>query len=163
MAKGDARATPVDAERALLREAGYTDEEISKYFVERLHGAQQAPAAGGAPVQDAMTGALGNANAVLSHTKGKGTMPALKANLANLSNSAAPAKSRGKSAPKLAGAAVIIAALGFAISTAGVRGLFTAVAVLLITGVKAAKRPISSQQKTAEAADCQTSCKNQEF
>ena len=69
MAKGDAPATPVDAERALLREAGYTDEEISKYFVERLHGAQQAPAAGGAPVQDAMTGALGNANAVLSHTK----------------------------------------------------------------------------------------------
>ena len=44
---------------------------------------------------------------------------------------------------------MIIAALGFAISTAGVRGLFTAVAVLLITGVKAAKRPISPQQKTA--------------
>ena len=31
MAKGDAPATPVEAERALLREAGYTDEEISKY------------------------------------------------------------------------------------------------------------------------------------
>ena len=84
MAKGDAPATPVDAERTLLREAGYTDEEISKYFVERLHDARQAPAAGGAPVQDAMTGALGNANAVLSHTKGKGIIPVLKANLANL-------------------------------------------------------------------------------
>jgi hypothetical protein len=162
MAKGYAPATPLDAERARLREDAYTDEEISKYFVERLHDARQAPAAGGAPVQGAMTGVLGNASAVLSHAEGKGIIPVLKADLANLSNSAAPAKSRGKSA-KLAGAAVIVAALGFAISTAGVRGLFAAVAVLLITGVKVAKRPISSQQKTAEAADRQTSCKNQDI
>jgi hypothetical protein len=100
MAKGYAPATPLDAERARLREDGYTDEEISKYFVERLHDARQAPAAGGAPVQRAMTGVLGNASVVLSHTEGKGIIPVLKADLANLSNSAAPAKSRGKKRPE---------------------------------------------------------------
>jgi len=91
MTKGDAPATPLDAERKRLPETGYTDEEISKDFVERLYGAQQAPAAGGAPVQGTMTGELGNASAVLSHAKGKGIIPVLKAELANLSNSAAPA------------------------------------------------------------------------
>ena len=35
MAKGDAQATPVDGERALLPEAGYADEEIGKYFVDK--------------------------------------------------------------------------------------------------------------------------------
>lgn len=100
---------------------------------------------------------LGNAGAVLSHAKGKGIIPVLivpflKAELANLSNSAAAAKSCGKSALKLAAAAAIIAALGFAISTAGVDG-FAVVAALLIMQVKTAKRPISSQSKIAVAAD----------
>ena len=77
MAEGDAPATPLDAERARLREAGYTEEEISKYFLERLRGAsQQSPAAGGAPVQVTMTGVLGNASAVLSHARG--TIPAIQ-------------------------------------------------------------------------------------
>ena len=50
MANGDAPATPLDAERARLREAGYTEKEISDYLLERLYRAsQQAPATGGAP------------------------------------------------------------------------------------------------------------------
>ena len=33
MAEGDAPATPLDAERARLREAGYTEKEMSDYFL----------------------------------------------------------------------------------------------------------------------------------
>jgi tetratricopeptide (TPR) repeat protein len=107
-------ATPLDEERARLREAGYTDEEISRYFVERLRGEGQAPATGGgAAPQGNMSGVLGNANAVLGHVRA--TIPVVTSATANLSNPAAPAKSRLKSAAVLVGIGLIVCVLGFAI------------------------------------------------
>ena len=47
-----------------------------------------------------MTGVLGNASAVLSHARG--TIPAIKADLANVRDRAVPPASRGKSAMVLA-------------------------------------------------------------
>jgi hypothetical protein len=107
-------ATPLDEERARLREAGYTDEEISRYFVERLRGEGQAPATGGgAAPQGNMSGVLGNANAVLGHVRA--TIPVVASATANLSNPAASPGSRFKSAVVLAGIGLIVCVLGFAI------------------------------------------------
>ena len=60
-----------------------------------------------------MTGVLGNASAVLSHARA--TIPAIKADYANLFNRAAPPKTRAKSAAALAAVALIVAALGYAV------------------------------------------------
>jgi hypothetical protein len=104
--------TSLDAERERLRKAGYTDAEISKYFIERLHaGSQQSPAA--APTQGTMTGVLGNASAVLSHAKG--TIPVIQSNIANVADPAASPSSRARSTAVLALVAVIVAVLGYAI------------------------------------------------
>jgi len=104
-------ATPLDAERARLRADGHTEAEISQILVMRAVGAQAQQSAGAAPVQGNMQGVLGNAAAVLSHAKG--AIPVLQADLANLSSSTAPAKSRAKSFVVLAFAAVIAGVLGF--------------------------------------------------
>lgn len=110
---GAAQPTPLDAERARLRKEGYTEAEVSQILIQRaVGGASQQPAGAWAP-QGTMTGVLGNASAVLSHARG--TIPAIKSDLANLSNAAAPPKSRAKSAAVLAFAAVVVAVLGYAI------------------------------------------------
>jgi hypothetical protein len=60
-----------------------------------------------------MAGVLGNANAVLSHARG--TIPVVKENFANLSDGSAPRRSRALSGVILAGVAVVVVALGYAI------------------------------------------------
>jgi len=109
-------ATPLDAERARLRAEGHTDAEISQILINRASGQAiggTQPTGAGAPVQMPMSGVLGNASAVLSHVKG--TIPAIKRDIANLFNRDASPNLRAKSAAALALVAVIIGALGFAI------------------------------------------------
>ena len=91
----------------------YTDAEISQILINQASGIGSQQPAGAAPVQGTMTGVLGNASAVLSHVRG--TIPAIKADFANLSNPAAPSPARAKSAAALAAVAVIVAVLGYAI------------------------------------------------
>ena len=67
-------ARPLDAERARLRAAGLTDDEISRIFVARELGAQPQQAGAGAPAgtagQGVMSGVLNNLNAVMAHVRG---------------------------------------------------------------------------------------------
>ena len=112
--QGEGAPTPLDAERARLRAKGWSDDKIEKILFEReVAGSQQSPAAGAAPVQGNMTGVLGNASAALSHARG--AIPALKSEVANLSDPNAPPQARAKSAVVLACAALIVAVLGYAL------------------------------------------------
>ncbi len=106
-------AAPLDAERARLRALGLTEAEVSQVLINQASGLGSPQPAGVVPVQGNMTGVLGNASAVLSHARG--ALPAIKAELGNLSDSTAPAKSRGISTLKLAGVALIVTVLGYAI------------------------------------------------
>jgi len=98
MASPDSRqaaaGTPLDAERARLRAAGLTDDEISKIFVGRELGAstQQAGYSAGAPGQSPMTGALANLSAVWAHARG--IIPTVAAQILTVRNSSVPASER---------------------------------------------------------------------
>ena len=105
--------TAVQVERERLRGLGWTDEDIQKIMIEReVHRASPQTGAP-VPVQTPMSGVLGNASAVLSHVRG--TIPAIKADAANLANSGASRTSRTKSAAVLVGVAVLVVVLGYAI------------------------------------------------
>jgi uncharacterized protein YecT (DUF1311 family)/tetratricopeptide (TPR) repeat protein len=106
-------ATPLDAERERLRGEGYTDAEISQILINRASGAGSQQSAPLPPIHGHMTGVLGNTSAVLSHARA--AIPVVTGGLANLSNAAAPPKSRAKSAALLVGIAVIVCVLGYAV------------------------------------------------
>jgi hypothetical protein len=108
-------ARPLDAERARLRAAGLTDDEISRIFVARELGAQpqQAGAPAGTAGQGVMSGVLNNLNAVLAHARG--VIPAIANQIVTLRDSSASASERITAALSLAVKAAIISVFGFAV------------------------------------------------
>ena len=107
-------ATPLDAERARLRAAGYTDAEISQILIARASAPQQA--AGGA-VQGAppgvFSGTLGNVGAAMSY--GRMFLPTLRGDLVKMFDRAQSPVRRIEAALFLAFKIVVIAAIGYAV------------------------------------------------
>jgi len=105
-------AAPLDAERARLRSAGYTDAEIGHILMQREIGASpQQPVPGAAPTSGVLSGALNSLVAVASHARGY--IVGTKADFATLFGTASPA-ARVKAGGSLVLKAVIVAVLGYA-------------------------------------------------
>ena len=87
-------AAQLDGERGRLRAAGLTDDEISRIFVGREIGAQQAgaSAAAGSSAHAPMSGALSNLSAVLAHARG--IIPAVASQILTVRNGAATSSER---------------------------------------------------------------------
>jgi hypothetical protein len=106
---------PLDAERARLRAAGLTDDEISRIFVARELGAQpqQAGAPAGTAGQGVMSGVLNNFNAVLAHVRG--VIPAIAQQIVTLRDSSASASARITAGLSLTVKIALILVLGYAV------------------------------------------------
>jgi hypothetical protein len=107
---------PLDAERARLRAAGLTEDEISRIFVARELGAQPQQAGAGAPAgaagQGVMSNVLSSIVAVGSHARA--VIPSFRKDVATMFDGAATASARAGATASLAVKAVVILVLGYA-------------------------------------------------
>jgi len=103
-------ANSLDAERARLRSAGYTDAEISQILIQRAGGgaSPQQPAA---PSSGALSGPLSSLVAVAAHARTY--VIGTKTDLATLFGAATPA-ARARAGGSLILKAIIVAVLGYA-------------------------------------------------
>jgi hypothetical protein len=102
-------ASPLDAERARLREAGYTDAEVSQILIARASAASQQPAAAG---QGVMSNALSSLVGVASHARA--VIPSFRKDVATMFDGAATASARAGATASLLVKAVVILVLGYA-------------------------------------------------
>jgi hypothetical protein len=102
-------ASPLDAERARLREAGYTDAEVSQILIARASAASQQPAAAG---QGVMSNVLSSILAVGSHARA--VIPSFRKDVATIFDGAATASARAGATASLIVKAVVILVLGYA-------------------------------------------------
>jgi hypothetical protein len=99
-------ATSLDAERARLRSAGYTDAEISQILIARV---SQQPAGTG---QGALSNALSSIVAVASHARA--LIPTFRKDVATVFDGAATASARAGATASLAVKATVVIVLGYA-------------------------------------------------
>jgi hypothetical protein len=99
-------STSLDAERARLRSAGYTDAEISQIMIAR---ASQQPAAAG---QGALSNALSSIVAVAGHARA--AIPTFRKDVETVFDSAATASARAAAAASLVVKAIVILVLSYA-------------------------------------------------
>ena len=107
--------SPLDAERARLRQAGYTDNEISQILISRASGSSpQAVGVGvGVGGQSVLGGVLANMGALLSHARN--ALPNLLADFKNTFDGQAAAPARAKSLGALVVKLAIIGVIGYAV------------------------------------------------
>ena len=103
-------AAPLDAERARLRSAGYTDAEITHILTQREIGASPQQSAGSG--QGVMSNVLSSIVAVASYSRA--LIPAFKKNVATVFDGGATASARTGAAALVAGKTVVILVLGYA-------------------------------------------------
>jgi uncharacterized protein YecT (DUF1311 family) len=102
--------SPLDSERARLRQDGYTDAEVSQILIARAAGgSQQSTGAGG---QGVFSNVLSSLIAVAAHARA--AMPSFKKDFETMFDGAASASSRVGASVSLAIKAVVIAVLGYA-------------------------------------------------
>jgi hypothetical protein len=110
-------ARPYDAERARLRAAGLTDDEISRIFIARELGGspQQAGAgiSGGAPGHGIMSGVANNVIVALAHVRG--AIPAVARQILTVGDRSASPAARLGAFVSLIVAAGLICVLGYAV------------------------------------------------
>jgi hypothetical protein len=99
-------ATSLDAERARLRSAGYTDAEISQILIA---SASQQPAATG---QGALSNVLSSILGVASHARA--LIPTFRKDVATVFDGGATASARAGAATSLAVKAIVVIVLGYA-------------------------------------------------
>jgi|HubBroStandDraft_6_1064221.scaffolds.fasta_scaffold348461_2 hypothetical protein len=99
-------AAPLEAERARLRSAGYTDAEISQILIAR---ASQQPAATG---QGVMSNVLSSILGVASHARA--LIPTFRKDVATVFDDGATASARAGAAASLAVKAIVVIVLGYA-------------------------------------------------
>ena len=102
--------SPLDAERARLRQDGYSDVEISQILIARASGGSQQST--GAGSQGVFSNVLSSLIAVAAHARA--VMPSFKKDFETIFDGAAPASSRAGASVSLAIKAVVIAVLGYA-------------------------------------------------
>jgi len=100
-------AAPLDAERERLRQAGYTDAEVSQILIARA--AAQNPAGAG---QGVMSSVLSSLVAVAGHARA--VIPSFRKDVATMFDGAAAASARAGATASLAVKAVVILVLGYA-------------------------------------------------
>jgi hypothetical protein len=98
--------TSLDAERARLRSAGYTDAEVSQILIAR---ASQQPAGTG---QGVMSNVLSSILGVASHARA--LIPTFRKDVATLFDGAATASARAGAMASLAVKAIVVIVLGYA-------------------------------------------------
>ena len=103
-------AAPLDAERARLRSAGYTDAEITHILTQREIGASPQQSAGSG--QGVMSNVLSSIVAVASHARA--VVPSFRKDMATVFDGAATASARAGAAASLAVKVVVILVLGYA-------------------------------------------------
>jgi len=109
-AEGKPAPSPLDAERARLRQDGFTDAEISQILIARASGgSQQSTGAGG---QGVLSNALSSLVAVSSQARA--VLPSFRRDVNTIFNGANPTSSRVGASVSLAIKAVVIAVLGYA-------------------------------------------------
>jgi hypothetical protein len=99
-------STSLDAERARLRAAGYTDAEVSQILIAR---ASQQPAGTG---QGVMSNALSSIVAVASHARA--VVPSFRKDVATVFDGGATASERAGATASLVVKAVVVLVLGYA-------------------------------------------------
>jgi hypothetical protein len=115
MQPGNAGASkPLDAERARLRAAGYTEAEISQILIARASAPAQAPGATGQPVAPGVfSGTLGNVGAAMSY--GRSFLPTLRGDLVKTFDRALSPIRRIEAALFLAFKVAVIAVIAYAV------------------------------------------------
>ena len=103
-------AAPLDAERARLRSAGYTDAEISQIFIAREVAGSQQPA--GATGQGVMSNVLSSIVAVASHARV--LIPSFRKDVETVFDGTATASVRAGATASLAVKAIVVTVLGYA-------------------------------------------------
>ena len=103
-------AAPLDAERARLRSAGYTDAEISHILTQREIGASPQPAGGAG--QGVMSNVLSSLLGVASHARA--VLPTFRKDVATVFDGTATASARAGATTSLAVKAVVVLVLGYA-------------------------------------------------
>jgi hypothetical protein len=101
-------AAPLDAERARLRSAGYTDAEISHILMQREIGASPQQSAGAG--QGVMSNVLSSIVAVASHARA--LIPTFRKDVETVFDGAATASTRAGATASLAVKTVVILVLG---------------------------------------------------
>jgi hypothetical protein len=102
-------AATLDAERARLRSAGYTDAEISHILTQREIAASPQPVGVG---QGVMSNVLSSIMAVGSHARA--VIPSFRKDVATMFDGAATASARAGATASLVVKAVVILVLGYA-------------------------------------------------
>jgi len=112
---GASKVTPLDAERARLRAAGYTDAEISQILIARASAPQQATGgAGQAAPPGVFSGMLGNVGAAMSY--GRSFLPTLRGDLVKTFDRALSPIQRIEAALFLAFKVAVIAVIAYAVN-----------------------------------------------
>jgi hypothetical protein len=102
-------AAPLDAERARLRSAGYTDAEISHILTQREIGASSQPAGAG---QGVMSNVLSSILGVASYARM--LIPTFRKDVMTVFDDAATASARAGATASLLVKAVVVLVLGYA-------------------------------------------------
>ena len=104
-------SSPLDSERARLRQDGYTDAEISQILIARVAGVPPLPT-----TSSASPGVLSQAisSLVALWTYARGTVFSIRSDVAAMFDGKAPASVRAGATASLAVKAVVIAVLGYA-------------------------------------------------
>lgn len=151
-------AKPLDAERARLRTAGLTDEEIGRIFVARELGAQVQQAGvgsvAGAPGQAPMSGVMSNLTAVLAYVRG--FIPAIASQILTVRDRSATASARLTAFLALVVKAGLIFVLGYAIFQEWNQHIISATQVASSQAVKetaAADYAAATRKAEAERAE----------
>jgi hypothetical protein len=103
-------AVPLDAERARLRSAGYTDTEISQILIAREMAGSQQPA--GATGQGVMSSVLSSLVAVASYARS--IVPSFRKDAATMLDRAAPASARAGATASLMVKIIVVGVLAYA-------------------------------------------------
>jgi hypothetical protein len=101
---------PLEAERARLLKAGYSESDVSQILIARESAAHATPALGSGVV----TGVLNNLGGIAAHAKN--ILPSLKADLLHLIDGEATGRARIGAAVSLALKAMVIAVLAYVVS-----------------------------------------------
>jgi uncharacterized protein YecT (DUF1311 family) len=102
--------SPLDAERAKLRQDGYTDAEISQILIARAAGGSEQSIGAGA--QGVLSNVLSSLVAVSSHARA--ALPSFRRDVATIFDGTAPAPARAGASASLVVKVVVIAVLGYA-------------------------------------------------
>ena len=140
-------STSLDAERARLRSAGYTDAEVSHILTQREIGASPQPAGTG---QGVISNVLSSILGVASHARA--LIPTFRKDVATVFDGGATASARAGAAASLAVKAIVVIVLGYAAWQEWQIHIVYATQTAAAQAAKATADAAGAQWQTAKAA-----------